>query len=398
MLRAAAPALLWLNRLLGREVKRRRRTAMAALATTMMVCCALAMHVLAAAGDMDPRIVHWWSLFAIGGLGAALLMVRSGYSERFSDPSMTLFQMLWALTWNAMAYVVAGPVRALALPVLVIILMFGIFGRNRRQTVFLMLYSMGIYTLAVLGAAYLDSPQPPAAVVAAHLTIVLLSLLAGTLMCLQVQNIRARLRRQKQELEVALVQIRELAMRDELTGLFNRRQMSEMMALELLRSQRSGRNLLLAQLDIDYFKAVNDQYGHSAGDQALKLFAKVVDSELRSGDVLARWGGEEFVLLLCDTRPADAAELLERLRSTLECTPIVLGDKQVPMTVSIGWTEHQRGEPLEATLARADEALYDAKRQGRNRVLHAPAPSLTRWFQEGRAGSARDEQEPMPTC
>lgn len=347
---------------------------------------------------MDPRIVNWWSVFAIGGLGAALVMVRSGYSERLADPSMTLFQMQWALTWNAIAYVVAGPVRALVLPVLVIILMFGIFANDRRQTVFLMLYSMGLYTLAVLGAAYLESPTPTAAVVGAHLTIVLLSLLAGSLMCLQVQSIRARLRRQKHELELALVQIRELAMRDELTGLFNRRQMAELMALELLRCERSGRPLLLAQFDIDHFKAVNDQYGHAAGDQALQLFANVLSRELRSGDVLARWGGEEFVLLLCDTRPADAAELLERLRSIIECTPVALGDQEVQMTVSIGWTEHLRGETLETTLARADEALYEAKRQGRNRVFQAAAPSPARWVREDRAGSARAEQDRMTTC
>ena len=368
----------WLTRLLGNEEKRRRRTTMAGLASVMMVCCAFAMHVLAVGGDMNPRVVHWWSLFAISGLGVALVLVRSGFSERFADPSMTGFQMHWALTCNAVAYVIAGPVRALVLPVLVIILMFGIFGRDRRQTVFLMLYSMGLYTLAVLGAAYLESPRPTHAVVAAHLTIVLLSLLAGTMMCLQVQSIRARLRGQKRELEIALVKIRELAMRDDLTGLFNRRQMTELMALELLRSERSERHLVLAQLDIDYFKAINDQHGHNAGDQALQLFASAVVSELRSGDVLARWGGEEFVLLLCDTRPAHAAELLERLRSGVERLPIVFGGSQVQMTVSIGWTVHRRGEPLESTLARADEALYKAKRQGRNQIAHAPAPATVR--------------------
>ncbi len=394
---SATPASQWLTRLLGSEEKRRRRTTMAGLATLMMVCCALAMRVLAASGDMDPRLVNWWSAFAVGGLAAALLMVRSGYSERMADPSMTLFQMQWALTCNAVAYVIAGPVRALVLPVLVIILMFGIFGRDRRQTVFLMLYSMGLYSLAVLGAAYLEASKPSIAVVAAHLTIVLLSLLAGTLMCLQVQSIRARLRGQKRELEVALVQIRELAMRDELTGLFNRRQMSELMALELLRCERSGRSLLLAQLDIDHFKAINDQHGHNAGDRALQLFAKVVGRELRSGDVFARWGGEEFVLLLCDTRQAHAAELLERLRRSLEHTSMVVGEEKIQMTVSIGWTTHHRGEPIESTLARADEALYEAKRQGRNRVAHAPAPWLASRHREPQAEPTSEELDGLPT-
>jgi diguanylate cyclase (GGDEF)-like protein len=347
---------------------------MSALATGMMACCAAAMHVLALGGDLDLALVHWWSAFAVAGLAFALVLVRSGYSERFADPSLTAFQMQWSLTATAAAYLIAGELRALVLPVLVIILMFGIFGRDRQQTVSLMLYSMALYTLAVFGAAYLAAPRPSAGLVAAHLTIVLLSLMAGTLMCLQVQSIRARLRAQKRALEEALVRIRDLAMRDELTGLFNRRQMSELMELELSRSERSGRNLLLAQLDIDLFKSVNDRHGHSIGDQALKHFASVVGNELRSGDVFARWGGEEFVLLLSDTRLADASELLERLRCTLQQTPLVAGGEEIGLTASIGWTVHRRGETLQRCLERADQALYQAKREGRNRVVFAAPP------------------------
>ncbi|MGP1684711.1 MAG: GGDEF domain-containing protein [Giesbergeria sp.] len=365
----------------------------------MMACCAVVMQMLAAGGNIDTHIAGWWAVFAVGGLLVALVMVRSGFSERLADPAMTWFQMQWALTCNAVAYVLAGPLRALVLPVLVIILMFGIFGRDRRQTVFLMLYSIVLYTLAVFGAAYLDSPKPTLAVVTAHLVIVLLSLLAGTLMCLQVQSIRARLRRQKRELEIALVQIREMAMRDELTGLANRRQMSELMAVEMRRCERSRRPLLLAQLDIDHFKAINDQHGHAAGDLALQQFSRIVTKELRSGDALARWGGEEFVLLLCDTRPADGAELLERLRASLAQTPISFGAQKGKMTVSIGCTPYRRGEPLETTLARADEALYDAKSQGRNRVVIAPVPrsSPPRRSRFTHVERVRSERSRMPT-
>jgi diguanylate cyclase (GGDEF)-like protein len=383
----------WLTPLLGGEPIRRRRTSMAAVATAMMVSCALAMHVLAVSGELDAKVVNWWSFAAVSGLAFATVLIRSGWSERLADPSMTQFQMQWALTWNAVAYVIAGPLRALVLPVLVIILMYGIFGRNRRQTVSLMLYSMGLYTLAVFIAAHLQSPRPTNAMVAAHLTIVMLSLVAGTLMCLQVQSIRARLRQQKRELESALVQIRDLAMRDELTGLFNRRQMSELMALELRRCERSGQPLLLAQLDIDLFKEINDTHGHTAGDRALKAFADVVSGELRSGDVLARWGGEEFVLLLSEARKSHAAELLERLRKSVECASIPGDGEDIGMTVSIGWTEHQRGEPLEATLERADSALYEAKRMGRNRVVRVDATSHVRRCDVHRTWHTQDEKE-----
>lgn len=362
--------------MLGSDPKRRRRTAMVALATAMMVCCTLVMHMLARGGSLELRWAVWWSVFALSGLLVALLLVRSGWSERLQDPSMTMFQMRWALTCNAIAYVIVGPVRALVLPVLVIILMFGIFGRSRHQTLALMRYAMLLYTLAVLLAAWLDTPRPHLDVVLAHLTIVLLSLLTATLMCLQVQRMRARLRQQKGELQLALVQIRELAMRDDLTGLINRRQMAELMRLEQLRCQRSGRTLLLAQLDIDHFKAINDTHGHAVGDLALQAFADTATAHLRAGDVLARWGGEEFVLLLSNTTPEAAAELLERVRCAVaaQAMPLPQGAGTVRMTVSTGWAQHAGDEPLEQTLERADQALYDAKRQGRNRVV-GPASS-----------------------
>lgn len=373
----AAPCLMsgsaWL---LGNDAKRRRRTAMVGLATAMMVCCTLVMQILATGGSIDKHVLAWWSTFALGGLLTALLLVRSGWSERLADPSLTMFQMHWALSCNAVAYVLIGPVRALALPVLVIILMFGIFGRNRRQTVGLMRYAMVLYTLAVLVSAWLE--RPAVEVVVAHLSIVLLSLLTATLMCLQVQNMRRRLRLQKIELERALVKIRDLAMRDDLTGLINRRQMTELMDLELLRCQRSGKSLVLAQLDIDLFKAINDQHGHAVGDTALQAFADTATAHLRAGDVLARWGGEEFVLLLSNTTPEAAQELLERVRCAVAAhgVPLPQGTETIGMTVSIGWAQHARGESPEQTLERADQALYEAKRQGRNGVVAAnPLPS-----------------------
>lgn len=360
--------------LLGRNEKQRRGTAMTAVAAIMMVCCSLVMQMLALNGIMNMRLVLIWAALAPVGLLVALVLVRSGLSERFADPALSQFQMVWALSFNAAAYAIAGPVRALVLPVLVIIVMFGIFSRERRETLLVMLYAMAVYTLAILATLYLDTPRPTMAMVVAHMTIVLVSLLAGTIMCLQVQSIRARLRRQKERLERALQQIQEMAMRDHLTGLVNRRQMSELMALELRRGERSGRPLLLAQLDIDHFKSINDTHGHAAGDLALKGFADTALAHLRNTDVLSRWGGEEFVLLLCDTQPGDAVQLLDRLRTAVQAHALRHGAHEIRMTVSIGWAQHHRGESLEETLQRADQALYDAKRNGRNRVTQALAP------------------------
>ena len=361
--------------LLGRNEKQRRGTAMTAVAAIMMVCCSLVMRMLVLSGIMNMQLVLVWAALAPVGLMVALVLIRSGFSERFSDPALSQFQMVWALSFNAAAYAIAGPVRALVLPVLVIIVMFGIFSRERRETLLVMLYAMAVYTLAILATLYLDTPRPTTAMLLAHMTIVLVSLLAGTMMCLQVQSIRARLRKQKQKLESALQQIQEMAMRDHLTGLVNRRQMSELMDLELRRGERSGRPLLLAQLDIDHFKAINDTHGHAVGDLALKGFADTALAHVRNTDVLSRWGGEEFVLLLCDTQPCDAVALLERVRTAVQAYALPHGVVEIRMTVSIGWAQHHRGESLEETLQRADHALYDAKRNGRNRVTQALAPT-----------------------
>ena len=365
----------WPAVLLGSSQKRRRITAMTALACAMMVFCTLVMRMLGIEGTgMDAKVMHWWATLAPVGLLVALVLVRSGWSERFADASLSQFQLLWALGFNAAAYVIAGPVRALALPVLVIIMMFGIFSHTRREVLFLMVYAIVVYTAAILITALLVTPGISPMVLIAQLTIVLASILTSTLMCLQVQGIRRSLQQQKKELQQALQQIQHLAMRDHLTGLINRRQMSELMALELRRCQRSGRPLLLAQLDIDHFKAINDTHGHAVGDLALQIFANTALSHLRSSDVLARWGGEEFVLLLCDTEPDAATELLERVRSAVQAHTLVHGKHSIRMTVSIGWAQHQHSETLDETLQRADQALYDAKHGGRNRVVHGLAP------------------------
>lgn len=169
--------------------------------------------------------------------------------------------------------------------------------------------------------------------------------------------------------------LRELAMQDELTGLYNRRHFSEMADVELARARRTGAPLSLAMLDIDHFKRVNDVYGHAAGDQVLRELSRAMRETLRGSDVSARIGGEEFVILLTDTALDGAVAVTERLRERVGQTEVALEDgRAVRFTVSAGVTELARGERLDALLARADEALYRAKSDGRNRTLSSLPP------------------------
>jgi diguanylate cyclase (GGDEF)-like protein/PAS domain S-box-containing protein len=156
---------------------------------------------------------------------------------------------------------------------------------------------------------------------------------------------------------------------DPLTGALNRMRIEERGKLELMRSERHGHKLSVVLVDLDHFKLVNDTYGHAAGDLVLSGFGEIARACLRLTDLLGRWGGEEFVLLLPDTGPAGAGQVAERLRATLQDFRFPAG---VRATASLGVAGHRPGETLAALIGRADGAMYRAKQAGRNRVLVDP--------------------------
>ena len=364
----------WADWMLTTDKRQRIRLAMSGLAALLMVCCLVVMNSVAAAGLASTAEVRVWTACSVLGLIAVYAAIRSGWSRRFKDPALTLAQILYAITCCAAAFVIAGPARGVTLPILAIILMFGIFGLTTRQMLGVLVYSLVADGVASGVVAARDEPDYPPVVAAAYVGMVIVVLLSSTFLTIRVQSTRQHLRRQKAELARALEQIRQLATHDDLTGLLNRRAMLDRMQLEQRRSLRSGSPLLIAQLDIDHFKAVNDTHGHAAGDLVLQRFADTVRRNVRDTDVLARWGGEEFVLLLCDTPAADAVTLMERLRQAVQAMQVSVpqGGEPITVTVSIGLARHTPADPLAGTLERADQALYAAKAGGRNRVVPAP--------------------------
>ena len=364
----------WTDWVLTTDKRQRIRLAMSGLAALLMVFCLVVMNSVAAAGLASTSEVRVWTACSVLGLIAVYAAIRSGWSRRFKDPALTLAQILYAITCCAAAFVIAGPARGVTLPILAIILMFGIFGLTTRQMLGVLVYSLVAFGVASGVVAARDEPDYPPVVAAAYVGMVVVVLLSSTFLTTRVQSTREHLRRQKAELAQALEQIRQLATHDDLTGLLNRRAMLDRMQLEQHRSLRSGSPLLIAQLDIDHFKAVNDTHGHAAGDLVLQSFADTVRRNVRDTDVLARWGGEEFVLLLCDTPAADAVTLMERLRQAVQAmqVPVPQSGGPITVTVSIGLARHTPADPLAGTLERADRALYAAKAGGRNRVVPAP--------------------------
>jgi diguanylate cyclase len=161
---------------------------------------------------------------------------------------------------------------------------------------------------------------------------------------------------------------RQKALIDPLTGLPNRAAWSERLEHEIGQWQQHGNTLLLAMLDLDHFKRINDNYGHLAGDKVLKIIANVLRKRLRGTDFIARFGGEEFVLLMPATVPMVGAKLLEILRAAIEACPFHFKGERVTITISMGLTAFRPGEHSDLVLKRADQALYRAKNAGRNRI------------------------------
>ena len=161
---------------------------------------------------------------------------------------------------------------------------------------------------------------------------------------------------------------RQKALVDPLTGLPNRAAWSERLDLEVADWQEKGGHLLMAILDLDHFKRINDSYGHLAGDKVLKIVANELRKRLRSRDFIARFGGEEFVMLVPQTALAGGLQLAESLRAAVEACPFHFKGERVTITLSVGITAFRPGERSDLVLKRADEALYRAKHLGRNRV------------------------------
>lgn len=160
-----------------------------------------------------------------------------------------------------------------------------------------------------------------------------------------------------------------LAATDPLTGAFNRREFTSIADREALRSSRYHHPLSILILDLDHFKRLNDTYGHAAGDKALQRFTTLCCNALRNVDIFGRWGGEEFVALLPETAIEGAAVIAERLRKIVEDNVLMYNDHRLNFTVSIGVAQYKDSEvSVDAPLVRADSAVYDAKKAGRNRI------------------------------
>ncbi|WP_291845254.1 GGDEF domain-containing protein [Bradyrhizobium sp.] len=326
----------------------------------------------AKAGAISAMIGPAYAACGLTFVIASILLSEIGFNERFRDhylvaPQATVY-MLIALVF---AYV-APQVGGMFLCKLFIVFSFFPLRSTPSQT-------MLIWTAMTTGLAGLflltDKPvsMPYGSYLERFTTLLVFVLTIGRGMFLGIfsNSLQQSLYQSGLKLREAYKRIEELAELDELTGASNRRCIMRMLEEEIARTARTGSPCSIALIDLDWFKRINDAYGHPTGDEVLRAFAITMFANIRNVDRLGRYGGEEFLLILPDMDANSAVRALDRLRviiSDLDWSAFSSGMK---VTISAGVATLNPNETSDVLLARADSALYSAKAQGRNRIISA---------------------------
>jgi len=185
---------------------------------------------------------------------------------------------------------------------------------------------------------------------------------------IELTKAKTMLQKKKRELEIAYARLQELANHDTLTGMANRRYFMEQVESELIRFERNRKSFVIIVGDLDGFKRYNDQYGHDCGDFLLQNVARTIQKVLRKQDVAARWGGEEFILLLPETGLKGGEVTAEKIRHTLEHSLFDYRGESLKVTITLGVSVYEGKTTLAQTIIDADQALYLGKRKGKNRI------------------------------
>jgi diguanylate cyclase len=358
--------------LLTTDRLQRVRLSQALLAMALMAASVAAMHYFVWIGKAGALVVGVWTAVSLGGMVVVYALVRSGWSRGLADPSMSVPQMAFALTSGAAAYTMIGAGRGSVFPIVMVILMFGMFAASPRQMRWISAYAVVLFGTVMALMAWRRPDVYVPAVELGHFIMVAVMMPAASILAARLSKMRHRARRQRAELKEALARIRELATRDELTGLINQGHMRTLLAQEHQRCMRSGQTFCLAVIDIDGLRAINDQRGRAAGDAVLRGVGQEALRQVRVSDVLARWAGGTFVLLLPDSRSAMVRGGLDRLRERIAALPLGVGEVELAVTVTVGVAEHHAGEDVLHSLRRAEVVLAEAKSAGRDRVQVAP--------------------------
>jgi diguanylate cyclase (GGDEF)-like protein len=302
--------------------------------------------------------------------GTAWLAFARGWNLRYRDPNLTEPLIMVAILLQLGVAMAAPQVAFPFIANLFTVFAFGMLWLTLRNAV--AVWSLGVFGAAVVFYAVGERMgAPTGSAFEIFLMWLYFSLILGRCLMVSVaaNETRARLAESRRQLSDTLEQVQRLASRDELTRALNRRSLEAALDRERSRAERSGAPFCIAMIDLDRFKAVNDSYGHAAGDAVLRGFAAAVHDTMRMTDVFGRYGGEEFLLILVGTAAPEALEAVERIRVAIAAHDWRAIAPDAPVTMSAGVAAFRKGETIEQLLYRADQALYQAKREGRNRAI-----------------------------
>jgi diguanylate cyclase (GGDEF)-like protein len=354
---------------LAQRVARRRSTYIAQAVSYLISAAILALYSYAGTITIAVSIIYL--ICGMTATTTGLYLSEINFNDRFKDHYLSVPQSIASMTIQLVAIYLAPEVGFYFIFILFIVLSFGALLMNARETAIVWTYStIGLAVLLLMTDKPIAMPMTTWTERALLLACAVTALGRCASTGLYGSSMREALLKRGNELKKAHARIEELAQVDELTGLLNRRYIMRSLNEEMARAQRVGAPCSVAIIDLDYFKRINDQFGHPVGDEVLRTFAITLAANIRAIDRLGRYGGEEFLLILPDTAKDEALRTLDRLRSIvseLDWTTF----SGMNVTISAGVSEARLQDSADDILGRADVALYRAKDAGRNRVIAA---------------------------
>lgn len=352
--------------LLGSERRLRIRSARCLLACALMAYSVASLGYFVAVGLAERGPVLALALLGVGGMLLFYAAIRSGASERLRDPSLTIAQMSFALLVGALAYTLAGRGRGAVFPIMMVVLMFGLYSLTPRQVRLMSALALALFGAAMALMAWRNPRVYRPEVEFAHFLVIAIILPAVSMLAGQLGQLRDALKRQKAELREALARNQALAQRDELTGLANRRGFGTHIEQRRRNSTLAGLSLIL--IDCDRFKHVNDTHGHLAGDRVLQSVANLLRAVAGPEDIACRLGGDEFCLLVHGDRREDLERMADYILASARALMRMHSNPPQMTTLSLGACSLGPGQNWEHWYTQADTALYRAKRLGGDRV------------------------------
>ncbi|GGI34327.1 GGDEF domain-containing protein [Bradyrhizobium guangdongense] len=350
-----------------KRARLRRQMYVAQMASFILDAAILFLYALN--GTISISASAWYVAAGVGWTAIALILSELHFNDRFRDHYLTVPQSLGSIGIELLAIYFIPEVGFYFACIIFVVLGFGALRMSARQTGVVWAYAaIGLTTVFTLTNQRIAMPMDSYA--DRHLALLCFVTALGrcAFTGLYGASLREALYRRGNELKLAHAKIEELAQVDELTGVLNRRYVMRALNDEMARAQRAGTPCSLAIIDIDFFKRINDSYGHPTGDEVLRGFALMLVRNMRSIDRIGRYGGEEFLVVMPDAAKDQAVLVMDRLRQIISEQHWDSVSDDLRVTLSAGIAQVRPNDAPEDTLARADAALYKAKDAGRNRV------------------------------